>query len=83
MTLREQLHRVVDSLPEAEVGAALKFAEYLRDSGRGDPLPRWLSGLEEDQEDLSAEESRRVDAAMQEVERGEAIPWEQAKARLG
>jgi len=32
MSIREQFHRLVDVLPEAEAGAALRFLEYPRDA---------------------------------------------------
>ncbi|WP_437288429.1 hypothetical protein [Sorangium sp. So ce406] len=35
---RDDLHRLVDELPEDEVQAARRFLVYLRDVGRGEPV---------------------------------------------
>ena len=81
MTIKEDLHRVVDELPERELHTALRFLEYLRDVCR-DPLLRALMEAPEDDEPLSLEEAQGADEAWQEYLRGEARPWEEVREEL-
>ena len=59
--LRDQLHRLVDRLPDAELGAAKRYLEYLDVAGG---LPSVLAEAPEDDERLDAGEA----AALAEAE---------------
>ncbi len=82
MTIKEDLHRLVDALPEQELHAALRYMEYLRDVG-SDEFVRALMEAPEDDEPLTADEAEGADEAWQEYLRGEARPWEEVRKELG
>lgn len=69
MSVREDLHRLVDELPEAVAGDAL---EYIR----------WLLS-EEPEPALTPEEARDAEAGWEEYRRGEARPWARVREELG
>jgi hypothetical protein len=43
-SVRDDLHRLVDELPEREVQAARSFLAYLRDVGRSEPVRKEMGG---------------------------------------
>ena len=55
MVTKEQLHRLVEELPQGELDAARRYLEYLRNMG--DPLLRALMEAPMDDE-LEAEDER-------------------------
>jgi hypothetical protein len=81
MTNKDDLHRLVDALPDQELHAALRYMEYLRDMG-SDEFVRALMEAPEGDEPLTAEEAEGADEAWQEYLRGEAITAEEAKREL-
>ena len=83
MSARQQLRHLVDTLPEPEVYAALRFIEFLKQAGPADPLTRLLLLAPVEDEDLPAEEARALDAALNQAGRGEVVAWEEVKHRLG
>jgi hypothetical protein len=83
MSARNQLRRLVDTLPEAEVHAALRFMQYLNQAGPADPVSRFLLLAPEEDEELPAGEARALDEALEQARRGEVTPWEDVKQRLG
>jgi hypothetical protein len=80
MITRDDLHKLVDRLPESELESARRVLEYL-DKRASDPLLRALAEAPEDDEEETPEEAAAVEEARQEVARGEAIPWEQIRNR--
>ena len=81
MTVREELHRLVDELPPSETRAAKRFLEYLRLLGT-DPMVRALVDAPEDDEETTAEEDQGAAEAWQQYLRGEAMSAEEAKRAL-
>jgi hypothetical protein len=77
MAAREQIHRLVDELPDNELDAAKRYLQYLRD--QGDPFARALAAAPLDDEETSAEE----DASAREAwdKRHEAISAEEARRK--
>ena len=82
MSDRERLHHTIDMLPEAEIGAALRFVEYLRDSTAADPLAARLLDAEQDAEPLTPHETAALDRASEEARAGELATWEEVRAQL-
>jgi len=80
MTIKEELHRLVDELPDSESHAAKRFLEYLRNMG--DPMMRALMEAPIDDEPTTAEEDKGAEEAWQEYLRGEARPWEDVRKEL-
>lgn len=81
MITREELHRLIDALPESEWQAARRFLEYLRDRGV-DPLLRALADAPEDDEPVTPEEEAAIREAYQAIARGEVVPLEDVARRL-
>ncbi len=62
MTVKEELHQLVDSLPENELPVARRFLEFLADLSC-DPVLRALHEAPIDDEPLPPEEAAESDAA--------------------
>ena len=73
MTIKEDLHRLVDELPKKELPVAKRYLEYLRNMG--DPVLRsFMEAPEDDEEETAMIEEARL--------RGEARPWEEVREGL-
>lgn len=77
MAAREQIHRLVDELPDDELDAAKRYLQYLRD--QGDPFARLLANAPLDDEETTPEE----DASAREAwdKRHESISAEEARRK--
>ena len=80
MTIKEDLHRLVDELPKKELPVAKRYLEYLRNMG--DPVLRTFMEAPEDDEEETEEETAMIEEARQEYLRGEARPWEEVREEL-
>jgi predicted transcriptional regulator len=69
---RTDLYRLIDELPEAELHAAARFLEYLRDAG--DPLLRALHAAPEDE--------AAIEEALEDVRAGRIVRHEDLWRRL-
>ena len=67
MTIKEELHRLVDVLDEQDAQEALDYI-------------RWLAGPDEE---LSPEELALVRKGEEQIERGEYVTLDELKRRLG
>lgn len=80
MTERERLHALIDTLPENEVHAALRFVEFLET----EPSSR-LWSIEEaplDDEPLTADEEQALAEAESDVAEGRVVSHMEARRRL-
>jgi hypothetical protein len=77
MAAREHVHRLVDELPDEELGAAERYLAYLRD--QGDPFARALADAPEDDEPTTPEE----DASAREAwsQRHQGVSADEAKRK--
>ncbi len=80
MTIKEDLHRLVDELPKKELPVAKRYLEYLRNMG--DPVLRSFMEAPEDDDEETEEERAMIEEARQEYLRGEARPWEEVREEL-
>ena len=80
MTIKEDLHRLVDELPKKELPVTKRYLEYLRNMG--DPVLRSFMEAPEDDEEETEEETAMIEEARQEYLRGEARPWEEVREEL-
>jgi hypothetical protein len=78
---REDLHRLIDALPDSEVSTARHVLEYLRLRGH-DRVLRTLVEAPADDELTTPEEDQAADAAWQEYLRGEGRPWEAVRVEV-
>ena len=82
MSLREELHRVVDDLLESELATAKRFLVYLCLTGR-DALLRTLLDASEDDEEETPEEAAAVGEACKAVARGDVFTLDDVRGELG
>ena len=80
MTIKKDLHRLVDELPKKELPVAKRYLEYLRNMG--DPVLRAMLEAPEDDEEETEEERALIEEARREYLRGEARPWEEVREEL-
>ena len=81
MTTRDELHSLIDTLPEAGLEGARRYLEALKQAD-GDPAYAQLLLAPEDDEPTTPEEDEGAEDAWEEYLRGEAISAEEAKRRL-
>ena len=81
ITTREQLHRLVDELPESEIGTAQRVLEALA-ALHDDPFLKMLAAAPEDDEPLTADEAALIEEGRQQLRRGEGRTLEEAQREL-
>ncbi len=81
MSVRDEVRRLVDELPESELPTARRLLEALHLLGR-DPRQLALDLASWDDEPTTPEEDAGVAVAYEELARGEVISAEEAKRRL-
>jgi hypothetical protein len=81
MTSKEELHRLVDELPETEGYAAKRFLEYLRNMG--DPVLRAMLEAPEDDEPETEEERAAVAEAYEDFKAGRMVSHQELKREFG
>ena len=81
MSIKEELHRLVDELPDSESHAAKRFLEYLRNMG--DPMMRALLEAPEDDEPETQEERAAVAEAYEDIAAGRVVTMEEIKHEFG
>lgn len=67
---REQLHRLVDQLPDGEMATAQRVLEALAAFGN-DPFLAMLHNAPQDDEDLTPEEEALIEEGREQLRRGE------------
>ena len=79
--LREDIHQLVDELPNKELHGVKRFLAYLRILG--DPLTqKWLEAPYDD-EPLTKEDELAIDEAWEDVSSSQVLTMEQLKDELG
>jgi hypothetical protein len=79
--VKDELHRLIDALPESELHAARRYLEYLRHVGE-DPMLRAFLQAPESDEPLTEEDLRAIKEAEQAIARGDVRPWQEVRAEL-
>jgi hypothetical protein len=80
MTTREQAQKLLDELPEDELGP---IVEILASRGK-DPVLRLLDDAPEEDEEISTEEEAAVQEARDEIAAGvPLIPFDEIKREFG
>ena len=81
ITTRQQLHRLVDQLPESEIGTAQRVLEALN-ALRHDSFLHMLADAPEDDETLTSEEEALIEEGRQQLQRGEGRSLEAVQREL-
>src|SRR5580700_3206874 len=75
---KQHAHELIDRMAPGQVAAVVSLLEVMLD-----PLARTLASAPYDDEPVSAEETREVEAAKASLARGEGIPHEKVIAEFG
>lgn len=81
MTPREQLHQLVDTLPEHELATAERVLAGL--SALSDPVRAALATAPHDDEPLTDAEAERIAAGERDIENGRMVTDAQVRTHLG
>jgi hypothetical protein len=81
MALRDSLHRLVDDLPETEIGRAERLLQVLKETA--EPPLYTLENAPEDVEPETPEEAAAVVEAWREHREGKSLTTEEVKRELG
>lgn len=79
---REELHRLVEDMPDSEVTPALRYLRYLRELGEDELLKKLMSAPIDDEPETE-EELQGVRQARKELESGDTLSTEELKRELG
>jgi hypothetical protein len=82
MTVKERLHRLVDSLPDSEARVAERVLEALSASTPGG-LPAFLRNAPADDEPYTERERAAVEEAYESIHRGEVLSDAELGRELG
>jgi len=75
---KQHAHELIDRMAPGQVAAVVSLLEIMLD-----PLARTLANAPFDDETVSADEAREVEAARASLARGEGIPHEEVLAEFG
>jgi hypothetical protein len=81
MTTKQDLHRLVDELPDAAVATAARVLRELKADEVPD-LPAFLRDAPWDDESIDAEEAAGVREALEDIRQGRLLSHEQARKLL-
>ena len=81
MAIKDDLHRLVDELPEDDLTAAKRYLEYLRNMGS--PLLKTLMQAPLDDEPETEEERAAVAEAYEDLAAGRVVNFEEVKREFG
>ena len=81
MAIKDDLHRLVDELPEDELPVARRFLQYLYDMT--DPVLRALIEAPEDDEPETDEERAAVAEAYEDLAASRVVSFEDVKREFG
>lgn len=79
---REDLHRLVDELPDSELNAAQRFLEFLRDRDV-EPVRKAIAKAPVDDEPETAEEVEGVEEAEDDIRAGRTMTTDELRRELG
>lgn len=79
---REDLHRIIDEIPEGELAGVHRYLRYVRDVGQ-DPVRRALDNAPLDDEPETEEEKMAVEEAKADFKAGRTMSTDELKRELG
>ena len=73
MTTKEQIHRLVDDLPESELQTVKRVLEGLSALSPSDPVAEALANAPLDDESVTDEEARAIAEGERDIEAGQVV----------
>ena len=83
MTARDQLHRLVDGLPENELATAERILTGLSAPSLSNPVMAALAKAPKDDEPVTDREAERIEEGERDLRDGRTVTGEQLRTRLG
>ena len=83
MTTKEQIHHLVDDLPESELETAKRVLEGLSALAVSSPVEAALANAPVDDEPVTAEEAQAIEEGERDVGAGRVVSADEARVRLG
>ena len=83
MTIRERIHRWVDTLPEGELETAGRVLAGLSAPSISSPVAAALAKAPADDEPITAREAEAIAEGEGDFERGQVVPATELRAHLG
>lgn len=83
MHARDDLHQLIEELPEAEIARASRVLRALLGSAEDEGRLYTLDTAPEDDEPETPDERAAVAEALRDVEEGRTVPHEEVKRRWG
>ena len=83
MTIREQIHRLVDTLPEGDLETAGRVLEGLSTLSLSSPAAVALAKAPADDEPITAREAEAIAEGERDFERGQVVTAAELRAHLG
>ncbi|MEW9674001.1 hypothetical protein [Ammoniphilus sp. 3BR4] len=83
--LKDEMHRIIDSLPPEETIAARHYLKYLLDEAlrKRKELRQVLDSVPYDDEPVSKEDATEIENARKEIEAGETVSLDEVRRKLG
>ena len=81
MSIKEDLGRLIDGLPESELYAAWRYLNYLKHTA--DPLLKKLLEAPEDDEELTPKGVAAIEEGWEALRRGDIVSDEELSRELG
>jgi len=79
---REDLHRLIEEIPDGELPGVQRYLEYVRDIA-SDPVRRSIETAPLDDEPETEEERQGVEEAKADIRAGRTMSTEELKRELG
>ena len=83
MTTKEQIHQLVDDLPERELETVKRVLEGLSALSPSNPVLDALANAPVDDEEVSDEEAQAIEDGERDIESGQVVSGDQVRTRLG
>ena len=83
MSTKEQIHQLVDDLPESELETAKRVLEGLSALSVSSPVEAALANAPVDDESVTDEEAQAIEEGERDVQAGRVVSADEARVRLG
>ena len=83
MTTKEQIHQLVDDLPERELETVKRVLEGLSALTLSNPVVEALANAPVDDEAVSDEEAQAIEEGERDIEAGQVVSVDQVRTHLG
>ena len=83
MTTKEQIHQLVNDLPESDLDTVKRVLEGLSALSSSNPVKAALAHAPVDDESVTDEEAQAIEEGERDVEAGRVVTADEVQVRLG